>query len=222
MVIRLGRNGRFLACSLFPEHKESRPLPGEEAPPQAGEGEVCPQCGEGTLVGKSGRFGPFVGCSRYPECNYIKKDGPPPPDPLPFEVACPKNNDGHLVPRRARRTGNVFYGCSNYPKCDFTTNFEPVGAVHDADDGPVARHGETGICLKCGADVPLPAGEDLVGLRLEGGPPNPEALARPARGVSRGAGGAGRGGRTARGGRTGSSARGGRSTARPTGTAPDA
>ena len=42
MVIRLGRNGRFLACSLFPEHKESRPLPGEEAPPQAGEGEACP------------------------------------------------------------------------------------------------------------------------------------------------------------------------------------
>src|SRR5215212_6233884 len=42
MVIRLGRNGRFLACSLFPEHKESRSLPGDEAPPQAGEGEVCP------------------------------------------------------------------------------------------------------------------------------------------------------------------------------------
>ncbi|HEX5147657.1 MAG TPA: type I DNA topoisomerase, partial [Candidatus Limnocylindrales bacterium] len=80
MVIRLGRNGRFLACSLFPEHKESRPLPGDEPPPQAGTGEVCPKCGEGTLVGKNGRFGPFVGCSRYPECDYIKKDGPPPPD----------------------------------------------------------------------------------------------------------------------------------------------
>src|SRR5439155_658293 len=182
MVIRLGRNGRFLACSLFPEHKESRPLPGEEAPPQAGEGEVCPQCGEGTLVGKRGRFGPFVGCSRYPDCTYIRKDGPPPPEPLPFVVTCPKNNDGQLVPRRARRTGNVFWGCSNYPKCDFTTNFEPVGAIHDADDGPVARHGETGICLRCGADVPLPAGTELVGARLAGGPPNPAALAKPARG----------------------------------------
>src|SRR6476646_371384 len=86
MVIRLGRNGRFLACSLFPEHKESRPLPGEEAPPQAGEGEVCPQCGEGTLVGRRGKFGPFVGCSRYPDCDYISREGPPPPDPLGFEV----------------------------------------------------------------------------------------------------------------------------------------
>ena len=76
MVIRLGRNGRFLACSLYPEHKESRPLPGDEAPPQAGEGETCPQCGEGTLVGKRGRFGPFVGCDRYPDCDYIRREGP--------------------------------------------------------------------------------------------------------------------------------------------------
>jgi DNA topoisomerase I len=225
MVIRLGRNGRFLACSLFPEHKESRPLPGDEPAPQAGEGEVCPQCGEGRLVGKSGRFGPFVGCSRYPDCTFIKKEGPPPPDPLPFEVACPKNNDGHLIPRRARRTGNVFYGCSNYPKCDFTTNFEPVGAVHETDDGPVAKHGEAGICLKCGATIPLVEGVDVIGARLEGGPPNPEALAKPARGGARrgrAAGGASaKGGGRSGGGRP--AARGGtRRTARPTGAAPDA
>jgi DNA topoisomerase-1 len=226
MVIRLGRNGRFLACSLFPEHKESRPLPGEEAPPQAGEGEVCPQCGEGTLVGKRGKFGPFVGCSRYPDCTYIRKEGPPPPDPLGFEVPCPKNHDGVLVPRRARRTGNVFYGCSNYPKCDYTTNFVPVGAVHDTDDGPVARHGETGICLVCGADVPLPEGEDLVGRRLDGGPPNPAALARPARGGGRrgASGGSGRGGRSTRttSSRSGGSTRTGRRAAPKTETAPDA
>jgi DNA topoisomerase I len=225
MVIRLGRNGRFLACSLFPEHKESRPLPGDEPAPQAGEGEVCPQCGEGRLVGKSGRFGPFVGCSRYPDCTFIKKEGPPPPDPLPFEVACPKNNDGHLIPRRARRTGNVFYGCSNYPKCDFTTNFEPVGAVHETDDGPVAKHGEAGICLKCGATIPLVEGVDVVGARLEGGPPNPEALAKPARGGARrgraAGGSSAKGGGRSGGGRP--AARGGtRRTARPTGAAPDA
>jgi DNA topoisomerase-1 len=229
MVIRLGRNGRFLACSLFPEHKESRPLPGDEAPPQAGEGEVCPQCGEGTLVGKSGRFGPFVGCSRYPDCNFIKKDGPPPPDPLPFEVICPKNGDGHLVPRRARRTGNVFYGCSKYPKCDFTTNHEPVGAVHDADEGPVARLAADGggLCLKCGAAVPLPEGVELVGARLEGGPPNPEALAKPARGGARrgrtgGAAGTTKGAGRGAGSRTSAARAGSRKASRPTGTAPDA
>ena len=205
MVIRLGRNGKFLACSTFPEHKETRPLPGDETPVLEGDGEVCPQCGEGTLATRRGRFGAFVGCSRYPDCTYIRKDGPPPPDQLPFEVVCPKNGDGILVARRARRTGNVFWGCSKYPKCDFTVNDEPTGAIHDAHDdgrGAVVRKGESGLCMTCGADVPLPDGI-LVGVRLPGGPPNPAALERPARGGRRGpaatGGGARRGGRTATG-----------------------
>jgi DNA topoisomerase-1 len=199
MVIRLGRNGRFLACSMYPDHKESRPLPGDEPPPQAGTGEICPECHEGTLVGKNGRFGPFVGCSRYPDCKFIKKDGPPPPDPLAFEVPCPKNRDGHLVPRRARRTGNVFYGCSNYPKCDFTTNHEPLGGVHDVDDGPLARKGEAAICLVCGSASDTAPDDIAPGERYAGGPADPSALARPARGGARGGGartGARRGGRS--------------------------
>jgi DNA topoisomerase-1 len=187
MVIRLGRNGRFLACSLYPEHKESRPLPGDEPPPQEGTGEVCPKCGEGTLVGKRGRFGPFVGCSRYPDCDYIRKDGPPPPEPLPFEVVCPKNKDGRLVARRARRTGNVFWGCSNYPKCDFTTNYQPLGGCHDADDGPLARKGDEAICLVCGSTSEAAPDDVVPGQQYPGGPPNPDALARPARGRGRGA-----------------------------------
>ena len=221
MVIRLGRNGRFLACSLYPEHKETRPLPGDEPPKQEGEGETCPKCGEGTLVSRRGKFGPFVGCSRYPECDYIRREGPP-PEQLPFEVACPKNNDGHLVARRARRTGNVFWGCSNYPRCDYTTNFQPVGAIHDADDGPVARTAEAVICLKCGATIELPEG-DVVGLRLAGGPPNPEALARPARGGARRNGRAPAG--RARAGRNGTArapTRSGGRGSRATETAPEA
>ncbi len=195
MVVRLGRNGPFLSCSAFPDHKESRPVPAgleigggcgvepEQPGTLPGEGEPCPQCGEGTLVAKRGRFGPFLGCSRYPDCTYIHKDGPPPPEQLPFEVLCPKRGDGHLVARRARRTGNVFWGCSAYPACDFTTNDQPTGALHDAHEGglgAVARRGETGICLTCGAAVELPD-EVAPGLRLAGGPANPAALERPAR-----------------------------------------
>jgi DNA topoisomerase I len=213
MVIRLGRNGKFLACSTYPEHKETRPLPGEETPVMEGDGETCPQCSEGTLTTKRGRFGAFVGCSRYPECNYIRKDGPPPPDQLPFEVVCPKQGDGRLVARRARRTGNVFWGCSSYPRCDFTTNHEPTGALHDAHEGgagAVARRGDDGLCLTCGATVPLPEG-DLVGRRLPGGPPDPGALQRPARGGRRGDG-RGSGARGAAGNTSKSRSSGGRAT----------
>ncbi|HEX9550188.1 MAG TPA: type I DNA topoisomerase [Candidatus Limnocylindrales bacterium] len=215
MIIRLGRNGRFLACSLYPEHKESRPLPGEEPPALPGTGEPCPKCGEGVLASRRGRFGPFVGCSRYPDCDYIQRDGPPPPDKLPFEVTCPKNGDGHLVARRARRTGNVFWGCSAYPKCDYTTNHEPLGALHDADDGPVARRDGGVLCLRCGAAIEVPDGDGpVVGLRLPGGPPDPAALAakRPARS---GGGRSGRSGsRRGAGSRASSAGSGARSAGR--------
>jgi len=194
MVIRLGRNGRFLACSLFPEHKESRPLPGEEpeTPVMPGIGEACPTCGAtdgGELVAKRGRFGPFVGCNRYPDCDYIKKDGPPPPAQLPFEAGCPTCQKGHLVARRARRDGSVFWGCSRYPTCRYTTSREPLGPVHDPDGAPLTRvDDDSALCLGCGATVPL-AGESLAaGSRIAGGTPNPAALARPARGRAGGRG----------------------------------
>jgi DNA topoisomerase I len=180
MVIRLGRNGRFLACSLYPEHKESRPLPGEqeELPAVEGVGQTCPKCGEGTLEAKRGRFGVFAGCSRYPDCDHIHRTGPPPPEQLPFEVACPLCGEGRLVARRARRTGNVFWGCSKYPRCRYTTNHEPLGARHDSDDGPVSRRDEAGLCLRCGARVDLPDdGLPLVGRALAGGPADPAAIA---------------------------------------------
>jgi ssDNA-binding Zn-finger/Zn-ribbon topoisomerase 1 len=166
----------------------------------------------GTLVGKRGRFGPFLGCSRYPDCDHIKREGPAPPDPLPFEVACPKNGDGHLVPRRARRTGNVFWGCSNYPRCDYTTNHEPLGGAHDADDGPLGRKGEAAICLRCGSTSEVPPDEVAPGERYPGGPPDPEALARPARGR-----GGGRGSRTTGSSRSaGGGGRGAQRHSRPT------
>jgi DNA topoisomerase-1 len=195
MVVRLGRYGEFLACAMYPEHKETRELPG----PGSGKGESgnagqsvgpgeppvveeCPRCGAtdgGVLVARRGRFGRFTGCSRYPDCEYIKKDGPPPPAPLAFDVACPSCREGRLVTRRARRTGSLFWGCSRYPKCRYTTSHEPVGAVHDTDGGPVGRAGEAGLCLVCGAPVELAAG-DVVGKMLPGGEPNPAALTRPA------------------------------------------
>ena len=192
MLVRAGRYGEFLACSHYPDHKESRPLPpvagsgtdGADAKPLGGVGDPCPECGEtdgGVLMARNGRFGPFVGCARYPECTYIRKEGPPPPEQLGFEAACPTCAKGHLVARRARRDGTVFWGCSRYPKCTYTSWREPLGPVHDPDGAPLARTDDplAGVCLGCGATVPLPAELPAPGSRLAGGTPDAAALARP-------------------------------------------
>ena len=198
MVVRAGRYGEYLACSMYPEHKESRPLPvatpvagdgeggADGGKTMAGVGEPCPECGEadgGKLVARKGRFGPFVGCDRYPACTYIKKDGPPPPPPLPFDAPCPTCGKGRLVARRARRAGSVFYGCSRYPSCRYTTSREPLGPLHDTDGGAVAGTDdpEKGICLACGAAIPLPGDPVAPLTRLAGGPADPKALERPRR-----------------------------------------
>ena len=212
MVVRLGRYGKFLACSLYPEHKETRPLPGEESPAiaggdgqqLAGSGDLCPNCGAehgGHLITKRGRFGPFLGCERYPECGYIQRTGEPVPE-LAFEATCPECGKGHLVARRARRSGSLFYGCSRYPNCRYTTEREPLGPVHADDRGTVARAADgRAICLACGATVEVPEGT-LPGAALAGGPPDAEALKKPARGRGRRPRSVGRG--AGRGARRGS------------------
>ena len=69
--------------------------------------EACPHCGKPLLI-RSGRFGRFISCSGYPDCDFKK--------PLVAKTGalCPKDG-GDLVERRAKRTGKVFYGCANYP-----------------------------------------------------------------------------------------------------------
>ncbi len=76
------RYGPFLGCSRYPDCRyvhRPEPAPGAEGAEAAvaleGVGETCPECSQGTLTAKRSRYGPFVGCSRYPECRYIRKTG---------------------------------------------------------------------------------------------------------------------------------------------------
>lgn len=72
MVIKKGRYGPFWACSKYPECKTIVPLK-EKAKPEP-TGENCPECGA-PLVKRMSRYGkPFIGCSNYPKCHYIKKE----------------------------------------------------------------------------------------------------------------------------------------------------
>jgi len=82
-------------------------------------GESCPKCKEGSVVIRVGRFGKFLSCSRFPECDwrapYIKAiEG----------VKCPKCG-GDIVYKKTKK-GKGFYGCSNYPKCDFASWKKPT------------------------------------------------------------------------------------------------
>jgi DNA topoisomerase-1 len=116
MILRWGRFGQFLACTGFPECKNTRPV-GEEAALAEKTDEKCDLCGAEMLV-KRGRFGPFLACSKYPECKgarpILKKVG----------VPCPKDG-GDIVEKRSKR-GRTFFSCANYPNCDFTSWTKPL------------------------------------------------------------------------------------------------
>ncbi|NOX87403.1 MAG: type I DNA topoisomerase [Calditrichaeota bacterium] len=116
MVIRWGRNGRFLACSGFPECRNTKPLEEDQQQPEE-TGEICDICGSPMII-KRGRYGAFLACSNYPKCKNTR--------PLSTGISCPREDcDGKIVERRTKK-GRVFYGCSNYPKCDFVSWDKPV------------------------------------------------------------------------------------------------
>lgn len=115
MVIKWGRNGRFLACSGYPECKNTKPLNGAEEATTSDQ--KCSLCGAPMLI-KNGRYGKFLGCSNYPDCKNTQ--------PLTTGIACPKDKCSGQVVERRGRGGRTFYGCSRYPKCDFVSWYKPV------------------------------------------------------------------------------------------------
>ena len=142
MVIRWGRFGRFLACTGFPECKNTQPLAGEQEEAQTATDEVCPVC-EKPMVIRRGRFGPFLACSDYPTCRGTRKLL------AKVGVACPECR-GDIVAQRTKR-GRTFYGCSNYPNCRFTSWARPLPEPCPECSGVVvAQAGGKTKCLKCG------------------------------------------------------------------------
>ncbi len=125
MVKRWGRFGQFLSCSGYPECKSRKPLPEEQQAldelQQRAAGEQCPECGSPMTV-RRGRFGPFLACTRYPDC----KGSRPLLDKIGFECRMP-GCGGDIVRRRSRnRRGLVYYACSNAPKCSFVAFAQPL------------------------------------------------------------------------------------------------
>jgi len=134
MVQKWGRFGPYLKCLNCEATRDAEPpagsdgagnsadaqIAGEETEPEA-----CELCGKPMQL-KRGRFGPFLGCTGYPECRNIRKigkSGVAAPPPVPLDEKCPV--DGAQLVKRVGRFGE-FISCSNYPKCKYIKQ-ETVG-----------------------------------------------------------------------------------------------
>lgn len=113
MVYKMGRFGKFLACSGFPDCRNTKPI-------IKGTGVVCPSCNTGNIVerrSKKGRV--FFGCDRYPDCDFVSWD-------RPVGRNCPEC--GQMLITKTNRSGTVIQ-CS---KCDYKE--EPVEEAADFED----------------------------------------------------------------------------------------
>jgi len=132
MVIKWGRHGRFIACTGYPECKTTKPLEQEGSGNGAQNAvlqeldEKCEKCGSPMVI-RTGRYGKFISCSKYPECKTTKA--------LSIGVKCPEDG-GEIVEKRTKK-GKMFFSCGNYPKCKFATWYKPVNKQ----------------CPKCGAGI---------------------------------------------------------------------
>jgi DNA topoisomerase-1 len=126
LTLRLGKRGRFVGCSGYPECDYTRNANETEAEraaapgPEIVEGRTCPKCESGLVI-KSGPYGKFIGCSNYPKCRFIE----PLEKPKDTGVVCPECKKGSLIERKSRY-GKLFYSCNTYPDCKYAVWNPPV------------------------------------------------------------------------------------------------
>jgi DNA topoisomerase-1 len=133
MMVKTGRFGKFLACSNYPECKNTKKMMvnGEgklEVAHEEPSSETCDKCGAPMVI-KTGRFGKFLACSRYPECRNTRRIAPPGGEKGESPKASPTGDNcekcGSPLVYRKGRFG-PFIACSNYPRCRFTKKIAKV------------------------------------------------------------------------------------------------
>ncbi|MBI3037754.1 type I DNA topoisomerase [bacterium] len=148
MVVKFGRAGKFLACSGYPNCKSTEHIPEEMLITPTSEGgkpiplkailekvkletalqpvetttEVCEKCGANMVV-KTGRFGKFLACPKYPDCKNTKRIV------QDLGIPCPIENCGGKISVKRSKKGRIFYGCSNYPTCTFVSWSKPINEI---------------------------------------------------------------------------------------------
>jgi DNA topoisomerase-1 len=131
MVIKWGKMGHFLACSNYPECKNTKDFKRDAEGKiviveEETTDEKCENCTKPMVV-KRGRFGKFLACSGYPECKTSK--------PISIGVTCPDCKQGYLTERRSR-FGKIFFGCNRYPDCKFAAWDRPLAEACPSCQSP--------------------------------------------------------------------------------------
>ena len=166
--LRLGRRGRFVGCSGYPECDYTRNVDDERGSgePEVVEGRKCPEC-KSDLIIRSGRYGKFIGCSSYPDCKHIE----PIEKPADTGVKCPECKKGNILKRKSRR-GKIFYSCERYPDCSYAIWNEPLAQPCPDCHWPITsikttkRSGTQRVCPQQDCkfvepwDAPLPSAEE--------------------------------------------------------------
>jgi DNA topoisomerase-1 len=162
--LRLGRHGRFVGCTGYPEcdytrnlgdSKDAEPAPAPEVVPDR----QCPKCSS-ALIMRVGRYGKFIGCSAYPKCKHIESVETPEET---SGVSCPECKKGSLRKRKSRY-GKEFYSCGRYPDCKYATWNPPLDEPCPSCHWPIMtlkvtkRRGAEKACpqKECGYTEPAP------------------------------------------------------------------
>lgn len=140
LAIRLGKRGRFIGCTGYPECDYTQDISGqdnEKSEPETLEGRVCPECSSPLHI-KNGKYGRFIGCSNYPQCKHME----PLEKPADTGVDCPKCNHAKILQRKSRK-GKIFYSCGDYPKCEYALWNEPIAEACPQCAWPILTVKET-------------------------------------------------------------------------------
>ena len=159
MIVKNGRFGKFAACPNYPACKNTKPLA------KTGEGLVekkaektdmkCELCGADMIL-RTGRYGAFYACSRYPECKFTKQKV------KSLGVKCPEC--GSDIVTKYGKNKTVFYSCSRYPECKFSSWDMPTNEKCPNCGGMLYRKkGKNQLICKtegCGYKVDIQNSED--------------------------------------------------------------
>ena len=140
LAIRLGKRGRFVGCTSYPECNYTKDLSAttsESSEPEVIADRTCPECNHPLHI-KVGRYGRFIGCSHYPDCKHME----PLEKPADTQVTCPKCHEATIVQRKSKK-GKIFYSCSSYPKCDYALWNEPLNKPCPSCAWPILTIKET-------------------------------------------------------------------------------